>query len=335
MSSEINATVEGAAILLMSLGEGHAAQIMRHMNAREVQHIGAAMSQIENINKEQVKTVLEGFLEDAKDETGLTVDADRYIKAMLTKALGPDRANSVIERILMGGNTTGLDTLKWMEPRGVADIIRFEHPQVQAIVLSYLDSDQAAHVLEMFDEAQRLEVVMRISKLETVQPAALEELNEIIERQVKTGTTTQTTSLGGAKTAANILNAIESTVESSVLEQLTGVDEELSNQIQDLMFVFDNLAEMDDRGIQALLREVSSDELIIALKGADDGVQDKVFNNMSKRAAELLKDDLEAKGPVRLSEVETSQKAILMVARRMAESGEISLGGGSGSDQMV
>jgi flagellar motor switch protein FliG len=221
-----------------------------------------------------------------------------------------------------------------MEPRAVADIIRFEHPQVQAIVLSYLDSDQAASVLTLFDEKDRLGLIMRISKLETVQPSALEELNEIIERQVKTGKTTQQTTLGGTKTAANIINAIDSAIESQLLEELTEKDEELSNKIQDLMFIFDNLAEVDDRSIQTLLREVSSDELIIALKGADDTLQEKIFSNMSKRAAELLKDDLEAKGPVRLSEVEAAQKSILMVARRMAEAGEMSLGGG-GDDQMI
>lgn len=334
MSEQVQ-SVESAAILMMSLGEQHAAQILRHMEPKEVQRIGTAMSQLENINKDKVTQVLEGFLTDAQDETGLTMDADQYIRTLLTKALGPDKANSVIERILMGGNTTGLDTLKWMDPLGVADIVRFEHPQVQAIVLSYLDADQAAAVLALFEEKERLEIVIRISKLESVQPSALEELNEIIEKQVASGKTTQTTSLGGVKTAANIINAIDSEIESALLEQLSGVDEELSNEIQDLMFVFDNLSEMDDRGVQALLREVSSDELIIALKGADEAVQDKVFSNMSKRAAELLKDDLEAKGPVRLSEVEVAQKAILMIARRMAESGEISLGAGSGGDQMV
>lgn len=334
MSKREFQTVENAAILLMSLGEDHAAQILRHMDPKEVQRIGTAMSTLQNINKEQMDGALSGFLEDAQDETGLTMGADQYIRKLLVQALGKEKANSVIERILMGGNTSGLDTLKWMEPRAVADIIRFEHPQVQAIVLSYLDSDQAANVLALFEEKDRLGLIIRISKLETVQPTALEELNEIIERQVKTGTTTQQTSLGGAKTAANIINAIDSNIESALLEELTEKDEELSNQIQDLMFIFDNLAEVDDRSIQALLREVSSDELIIALKGADEALQDKIFGNMSKRAAELLKDDLEAKGPVRLSEVETAQKAILMVARRMAESGEMSLGGGGG-DEMV
>jgi len=325
--------VENAAILLMSLGEDHAAQILRHMDPKEVQLIGTAMSTLQNINKEQMDGALAGFMEDIEDETGLTMGSDRYIKKLLVQALGKEKANSVIERILMGGNTSGLDTLKWMEPLAVADIIRFEHPQVQAIVLAYLDSDQAAGVLALFEEKDRLDLIIRISKLETVQPSALEELNEIIERQVKTGTTTQQTSLGGAKTAANIINAIDSSIESQLLEELSDKDSELSTQIQDLMFIFDNLVDVDDRGIQALLREVSSDELIVALKGADEMVQDKIFNNMSKRAAELLKDDLEAKGPVRLSEVEASQKAILMVARRLAESGEIQLG--SGGDDMV
>jgi len=333
MSKSEFQTVENAAILLMSLGEDHAAQILRHMEPKEVQLIGTAMSTLQNINKEQMDGALSGFMEDIHDETGLTMGSDRYIKKLLIQALGKDKANSVIERILMGGNTSGLDTLKWMEPLAVADIIRFEHPQVQAIVLAYLDSDQAAGVLALFEEKDRLDLIIRISKLETIQPTALEELNEIIERQVKTGTTTQQTSLGGAKTAANIMNAIDSSIESQLLEELSSKDAELSTEIQDLMFIFDNLIDVDDRGIQALLREVSSEELIVALKGADEMVQEKIFGNMSKRAAELLKDDLEAKGPVRLSEVEASQKAILMVARRLAESGEIQLG--SGSDDMV
>ncbi|MEH6358782.1 MAG: flagellar motor switch protein FliG [Pseudomonadales bacterium] len=333
MSKREFQTVENAAILLMSLGEDHAAQILRHMEPKEVQMIGTAMSTLQNINKEQMEGALSGFLEDAQDETGLTMGSDQYIKKLLVQALGKEKASSVIERILMGGNTSGLDTLKWMEPLAVADIIRFEHPQVQAIVLAYLDSDQAASVLALFEEKDRLGLIVRISKLDTVQPSALEELNEIIERQVKSGQTTQQTSLGGAKTAANIINAIDSTIEAKILEDLASSDEELSTQIQDLMFIFDNLAEVDDRGIQALLREVSSDELIVALKGADEAVQEKIFGNMSKRAAELLKDDLEAKGPVRLSDVETSQKAILMVARRLSESGEIQLG--SGGDDMV
>lgn len=333
--SSSDQSVESAAILLMSMGEQHAAQILTHMAPKEVQSISAAMAQLTDLNKDRVKEVMNAFLSDAQNETGLTLGADKYIRSLLTKALGQDKANRVIERILMGGNTTGLDSLKWMEPISVADIVRFEHPQVQAIILSYLDSDQAAAVLTLFEEKKRIDLILRISRLESVQPLALEELNEIIQNQVTTGKTTQTTSLGGVKTAANIMNAIEGSIEASLLEQLTEIDEELSNKIQDLMFVFDNLIAVDDRGVQALLREVSSDELIVALKGADEAVREKIFSNMSKRAAELLKDDLEAKGPVRLSEVEIAQKGILNVARRMAEAGEISLGGSGGGDMLV
>jgi len=333
MSKSDFQTVENAAILLMSLGEDHAAQILRLMEPREVQMIGTAMSTLTNINKEQMDYALSGFIEDVQVETGLTMGSDMYIRKLLTQVLGKDKASGVIDRILRGGNTSGLDTLKWMEPLAVADIIRFEHPQVQAIVLSYLDSEQAAKVLALCEEKDRLGLIVRISKLDTVQPSALEELNEIIERQVNTGQTTEQTSLGGTKAAANIMNDIDSSVEAQLLEELSNNDKELSTQIQDLMFVFDNLGDIDDRSIQTLLREISSDELIVALKGADEVVQEKIFANMSQRAAELLREDLEIKGPVRLSEVESSQKAILMVARRLAESGEISLGGNE--DDMV
>ena len=333
--SSSDQTVEAAAILLMSMGEQHAAQVLTHMAPKEVQSISAAMAQLNDLNKDRVKEVMNAFLSDAKNETGLTLGADKYIRSLLTKALGQDKANRVIERILMGGNTTGLDSLKWMEPISVADIVRFEHPQVQAIILSYLDSDQAAAVLALFEEKKRLDLILRISRLESVQPLALEELNEVIEKQVTTGKTTQTTSLGGVKTAANIINAIDGSIEAVLLEQLSEMDEALSNSIQDNMFIFDNLVDVDDRGIQALLREISSDDLIIALKGADETVRNKIFGNMSKRAAELLKDDLETKAPVRISEVEMAQKGILNVARRMSESGEISLGEGSGGDVLV
>jgi len=327
-------TVQNAAVLLMSLGEGDAAEVLKHLEPREVQSIGSIMTQLPTIHKEQVKTVLEAFINDVTDETGLTMGSDGYVRTMLNQALGPEKAAGVMERILMGGNTSGLDTLKWMEPRAVADVIRFEHPQVQAIVLSYLDPEQAAGVLEFLEEENRPDLINRIANLERVQPDALEELNVVIERQIQTGKTTKTTTLGGKKTAANIVNAINSDAESAIMEKLGEDDEDLANEIQELMFVFDNLASLDDRNIQALLREISSDELIVALKGAEEAVKDKVFDNMSKRAAELLKDDLEAKGPVRLSEVEAAQKSILQVARRMADAGEISLGGGGG-DEMI
>lgn len=326
-------SLEKAAVLLMSLGESDAAQILKHMGPKEVQRIGQSMTQLANVQRHQVEKVLDDFLVLVGDQTGLGLGADGYIRNMLQEALGDEKANSLIDRILLGGNTTGLDTLKWMEPRAVADVIRYEHPQIQAIVISYLDPDQAAGILANFDERVRLDIILRVSALETVQPAALQELNDILERQFSGNQSTQSTSIGGVRTAANIMNFIDSSVEADLMESIRDVDEDLATNIQDLMFVFDNLIDVDDRGIQTILREVEAETLILALKGADPDMQEKIYKNMSTRAADMLKDDLEAKGPVRVSEVEVAQKEILSIARKLADDGEIVLGGGA--DQMV
>ena len=326
--------VDKAAILLLSLGETDAAQVLRHMGPKEVQRVGVAMAQMRNVHREQVEQVMTEFVASVGDQTSLGVGSDTYIRKMLTSALGEDKANGLIDRILLGGNTSGLDSLKWMEPRAVADVIRFEHPQIQAIVVAYLDPDQAGEVLGHFDHKVRLDIILRVSSLNTVQPAALKELNTILEKQFAGNSTTSRTTLGGIKRAADIMNFLDSSVEGALMDSIREVDEDLSGQIEDLMFVFNNLKDVDDRGIQALLREVSSDVLVVALKGADDGVKEKIFKNMSKRASELLRDDLEAKGPVRVSDVETAQKEILTIARRMAEAGEIVLGG-KGGEEMI
>ncbi|SFC17601.1 flagellar motor switch protein FliG [Marinospirillum celere] len=326
-------SLERAAILLMSLGETDAAQVLKHMGPKEVQKIGLAMSQLQNVSRAQVEEVLGDFLEDVGEQTGLGVGADSYIRRMLSEALGEDKANGLIDRILLGGNTTGLDTLKWMEPRAVADIIRFEHPQIQAIVLSYLDPDQGAEILRFFDPKVRLDVTLRVAALESVQPQALQELNDILEKQFSGSGGTQTTSMGGVKVVANIMNNLDSSIEGDLMDAIKEVDEALGEEIEDLMFVFDNLADLDDRDLQTLLREVKPETLTLALKGAETRVQEKIFKNMSKRAAELLRDDLEAQGPVRVSEVESSQKEILGVARRLAEDGTINLA--SGGDEML
>lgn len=319
--------LERAAIMLMSLGEKDAAEILKHMGPKEVQRVGSAMATLSNVTQQQVEAVVQEFLVAVSGQTGLGLGSDSYIRNMLTQALGTDKAGALIDRILLGGNTTGLDSLKWMESRQVSDLIRHEHPQIQAIVVSYLDPDQSAEILSNFDEKTRLDIVMRVAALEAVQPAALQELNDILERQFSGKTGAQTTSMGGVKVAANIVNYVDSTIAANLLDQIKEVDEDLGIQIQDLMFVFDNLVEVDDRGIQTLLREVSTDLLVVALKGADPMVQEKIFRNMSKRASELLRDDLEARGPVKVSEVEAAQKEILTVARRLADAGEIVLGG--------
>ncbi len=326
--------VDKAAILLLSLGETDAAQVLRHMGPKEVQRVGVAMAQMGNIHREQVEQVMSEFVETVGDQTGLGVGSDGYIRKMLNQAVGEDKANGLIDRILLGGNTSGLDSLKWMEPRAVADVIRYEHPQIQAIVVAYLDPDQAGEVLSHFDHKVRLDIVLRVSSLNTVQPAALKELNQILEKQFSGNSNTSRATLGGVKRAADIMNFLDSSMEGQLMDAIRDVDEDLSAQIEDLMFVFDNLADVDDRGIQVLLREVSSDVLVMALKGADETVKEKVFKNMSKRAGELLRDDLEAKGPVRVSDVETAQKEILTIARRMAEAGEIVLGA-KGGEEMI
>ncbi|MCF7533865.1 flagellar motor switch protein FliG [Pseudomonas petrae] len=326
--------VDKAAILLLTLGETDAAQVLRHMGPKEVQRVGVAMAQMRNVHREQVEQVMTEFVDVVGDQTGVGIGSDGYIRKMLTQALGEDKANGLIDRILLGGNTSGLDSLKWMEPRAVADVIRFEHPQIQAIVVAYLDADQAGEVLSHFDHKVRLDIILRVSSLNTVQPAALKELNQILEKQFSGNANTSRTTLGGIKRAADIMNFLDSSIEGQLMDSIREVDEDLSTQIEDLMFVFNNLSDVDDRGIQALLREVSSDVLVLALKGSDDAIKEKIFKNMSKRAAELLRDDLEAKGPVRVSDVEGAQKEILTIARRMAEAGEIVLGG-KGGEEMI
>lgn len=322
--------VDKAAILLLSLGETDAAQVLRHLGPKEVQRVGVAMTHMGNVQREQVEQVMGEFVAVVGDQTSVGVGADSYIRKMLTQALGEDKAGGLIDRILLGGSTSGLDSLKWMEPRAVADVIRFEHPQIQAIVVAYLDPDQAGEVLGHFDPKVRLDIILRVSSLTTVQPAALKELNLILEKQFSGNASTSRANLGGVKRAADIMNFLDSAVEGPLMDAIRDADEDLSTQIEDLMFVFENLSDVDDKGIQALLREVSSDVLVLALKGADDSFKEKVFKNMSKRAAELLRDDLESRGPVKVSDVEGAQKEVLTIARRMADSGEISLGGAGG-----
>ena len=325
---------EKAAILLMSLGENEAAQVLKHMGAKAVQKIGAAMAQMQNISRDEVSTVIDGFTSELENQTSLGIGADDYIRKVLVGALGEDKASNVIDRILLGRNSKGLESLKWMDARAVAEMIRLEHPQIIAIVLAYLDSDQSADVLAQLPENTRADVMMRIATMDGIQPAALTELDEVLEKQFSGNTNTgKTSALGGAKVAANILNFIEGTKQSAVIDNIRKTDEQLSDKIQDLMFVFDNLIEVDDRGMQELLRTVPTDKLLLAMKGAEPELREKIFKNMSQRAAETLREDLESKGPVKLSEVESAQKEILTTARKLAEAGTIALGGGSGGGE--
>lgn len=318
---------ERAAIFLLTLGEREAAEVLKHMSAKEVQRVGAAMAKLANVSKEEVHGVVSEFTSAVEEQTSVGVGAEDFLRKVLVDALGQEKASSIIDRISIGRSTKGLEALKWMDSRAVAELIRLEHPQIIAIVLAYLEPDQSAEILAHLPANMRSDIMVRIATLDGVQPSALSELDDIMEKTFAGKGTTRTSALGGAKAAANIINNLEPSVEGPVMEQIVQTDEALGARIQDLIFVFDNLLEIDDRSMQELLRQVSSDKLLLAMKGCEDAMKDKIFKNMSQRAAEMLKDDLESKGPVRISEVEGAQKEILQTARKLAEAGTIQLAG--------
>ena len=325
---------ESAAVLLLSLGEEQAASILRNMEPREVQKVSAAMSSLSGGAEKQVGAVLGDFVADVGGQSSLGVSSDQFVSNVLEQAFGAEKAGNLLNQVLDGGGSKGLETLKWMDPLAVADVIRKEHPQILAIVLSQLDSDQAAAVLKEFPEEIRVDILMRVARMDTIHPSALKELDEILAKQFSSSGGGKPSVAGGTKTVADLLNYMGKEDETVLSSGITELDEALGQEISELMFVFENLKDVDNRGIQALLREVSSESLVIALKGADDEISEKIFSNMSKRAAEMLRDDLETKGPVKLSEVQDAQKEILVVAQRMAESGDLVLGG-KGGDEYV
>lgn len=323
---------EKAAILLLSLSEEDAAQILKHLEPKQVQQVGSVMAAMEDFTQAKITAVHKQFIHEIQNFSTIGFQSEDFVRKALTAALGEDKAGNLIDQIVMGGASKGLDSLKWMDSKQVANIIRNEHPQIQTIVLSYLEPEQSAEIMSQFSDKVRLDLMMRIANLEEVQPAALQELNEIMEKQFAGQAGAQAAKMGGLKAAADIMNYLDTNMEGMLMDSMRESDEEMSQQIQDLMFVFENLADVDDRGMQAILRDVEQDALMKAIKGADEALKEKFLSNMSKRAAEMLVDDLEAMGPVRVSEVETAQKEILAVARRLSDAGEIMLGGGGGDE---
>jgi flagellar motor switch protein FliG len=324
--------VERAAILLLALGEADAAMVLKHLGVKDVQRVGAAMAQLTGVSRDEVTNVLSNFSTTVDQQTSLGVGNDEYVRKVMVEALGADKAAGVVDRILRGRSGRGLESLKWMEPKSVAEMLRYEHPQIISIVLSHLESDQAAQILTILPENMRGELLMRIAQLDGVHPSALNELDDVLERQFSGGAPKTSGGIGGPKAAAGILNLVGTAQESIILGQISKLDEPLSTKLQELMFVFEDLMEVDDRGMQELLREVPGDKLILALKAADEKMKDKFFKNMSERAAQMMKDDLEAKGPVKLSDVEAAQKEILMTTRKMADDGRLQLGGKGGEE---
>jgi len=324
--------VEDAAILLMSLGEEEAAAVFKHLAPKEVQKLGETIARMKSITRERMDGVLDRFGTVAQSQHVLVQDTDEYVKAVLRKALGEDKANLLIDRILQGSDVTGIESLKWMDASSVAELLRNEHPQIVAAILVHLDFDQSSSVLKSFTERQRNEVLIRIATLDGIQPSALKDLNEVMSKVLAGGEKLKKASLGGVKTAAEIINLMGSSVETSALDYIREADNELAQKIMDNMFTFDDLNKLDDKGFQSLLKEVQSESLVIALKGAAPELREKVFRNMSSRAAETLREDLDSRGPVRVSEVESEQKEMLKIVRRLVDEGQIVLASGGADD---
>ena len=333
MASGLDDTgLENAAILLMSLGEEEASEVFKHLAPKEVQRLGETISRMKAVSRDRVEDVLESFEDIAAKEHMLVADSNEYVKSVLRKALGDDKANLLIDRIMQGNDIKGIESLKWMDPSSVAELLRNEHPQIVAAILVHLDYEQASSVLKVFTERQRNEVLVRIATLDGIQPNALKDLNEVMSKVLAGGDKLRKTSLGGVKTAAEMINMLGSSVETAVIDYIRETDNELAQKIMDNMFTFDDLEKIDDKGIQTVLKEVQSESLIIALKGATPEMREKVFRNMSSRAAETLREDLESRGPVRVSEVEAEQKELLKIVRRLADEGQIMLSSGSDDD---
>lgn len=324
--SDNNGLTKGA-ILMLALGEEGAAEVMKFLGPREVQKLGEAMTSMKSIAHEQVESVLDDFNKVADLNSSLGLDSDGYIRSVLTKALGDDKASSLLNRILGGGgDASGIESLKWMDSESVADLIHNEHPQTIATILVHLEREQACEILGFFTERLRHDVLLRIATLSGVQPTALRELNDVLTKLLSGSDVLKKQPMGGTRAAADILNYMGGELESAAMAHLKSYDPEMAQKIMDEMFVFENILDIEDRGIQLLLREVQSDSLIIALKGASEEMREKIFKNMSQRAAEMMREDLESKGPVKLSEVEAQQREILTIVRRLADEGQISLG---------
>jgi len=317
-----------AAVLMLLLGEQQASEIIRFLNPKEVQSLGAAMVSVADLSQEAVNIVLDEFVATLKKQTSLGLGTGDYVEKVLKRALGDDKASSVLSRIMPGQGSKGLEILKWMDARSIAEMIRGEHPQVVAIILSVLEHTVAADVLNFLPADARPEIIQRIASLDTVQPSAMEELEQIMMKQFASNSSSKSSSFGGVKAAAQIMNSVKVELESSIMSGLSVIDADLMQRIQDNMFTFENLVGVDNRGIQAIMRTADPDLLMVALKGAPDFVKDKFLDNMSARARVMFVDDMDSKGPLRITEVEEAQKNVMRLARKLSDAGELVLAGG-------
>ncbi|CAG2135086.1 flagellar motor switch protein FliG [Cupriavidus numazuensis] len=320
--------LQKSAILMMAIGEDAAAEVFKHLSQREVQELGSAMAELRSVTREEMADVLGEFRGETEQYLALNVDSSSFIRSVLNKALGEERAQSVIEDILESRDPgSGIDSLNWMDATSIAELIRDEHPQIIATILIHLDRQKSSEVLALFTDRLRNDVILRIATFGGVQPGALQELTDVLTKLLS-GQSLKRSRMGGVRTAAEIINLMSTAHEEAVIDGVRLHDGDLAQKIIDEMFLFENLMEVDDRGIQRVLKEIATESLIVALKGAPAELRDKFIRNMSTRAGEMLREDLEALGPVRVSQVEAEQKAILQVVRRLADAGEVQIGGG-------
>ena len=327
--------LEDAAILLMSVGEEQAAEVFKFLSPKEVQKLGERMARMKTVPREKLEAVVENFNRAKEEQFSLVGDTDAFVSQVLKRALGDDKADMLLDRILQGRDVSGIESLKWMDPAAIAELLKNEHPQIVASILVHLERDHAAEVLRHFAERPRNDVLLRIATLDGIQPQALQELNEVLSKVLAGGEKLKKATLGGTKATAEILNFLGTQLETVAVESIREHDADLAQKILDQMFTFDDLENLDDRSVQVLLREVQSESLIVALKGAEESLREKIFKNMSTRAAEMLKEDLESKGPVRVSEVEAEQREILKIVRRLADEGQLQIAKEGGDDQYV
>jgi len=327
--------LEQAAILLMTVGEEQAAEVFKFLSPKEVQKLGETIARMKTVPREKIEKVIVAFNKTKEEQFSLVGDTDAFVSQVLKRALGDEKANMLLDRILQGRDVSGIEALKWMDPGSISELLKNEHPQIIASILVHLERDHASEVLRHFIERLRNDVLVRIATLDGIQPQALQELNEVLSKVLAGGEKLKKATLGGTKATAEILNFLGAQLETAAVESIREHDSELAQKILDQMFTFENLNALDDRAIQTLLREVQSESLIVALKGAEQDLREKIFKNMSSRASEMLREDLEAKGPVRVSEVEAEQREILKIVRRLADEGQIQLSAGGGDDQFI
>lgn len=328
-------TLTKGAILMLAMGSDEAAEIMKYLSPKEVQKLGTTMANLKAVPKDEVDDAIYDFLREVEKSSDFGLDSDEFIRDVMNKALGEDKASNILNRILTNTDSSGIESLKWMDAETVAEFIKNEHPQIIATILVYLEPDQAAEIVGFFTDRLKQDVMLRISTLDGVKPVAIQELNDVMDKLLSNNENVKKQSMGGIEAAADIMNFINGDVETVIMEGIQSHDESMAQAILDKMFVFDDIVEMDDKGIQTILREVQSDSLIVALKATSDELKEKIFKNMSSRAADMMREDLEASGPMKLSEVEAQQKDILNIVRRLSEEGQIQMPGAGGGDEYI